>query len=125
MCWFLKKRKQKGWFQVSMPSDKTNPATGFTTWLKQQAGRDDAVGGLARDALNDPDWPATGDLDDYDEYLTYADCGAGTAYGTYEGLRQAWSEYQPGTIEAEAALVAKGTQAGRVVDGPRQIRKYR
>ncbi len=101
-----------------MISDKAPLRKSFTTWLKDQLTRDDEIGELSRGALADPDWPETGDLQVFEFYLTYCNQGAGTAYGTHEGLRQAWHECQPGSIEVEADLVAEGIRSGCVAMMP-------
>ncbi|MGD0154045.1 MAG: YozE family protein [Thermacetogeniaceae bacterium] len=97
---------------------KTN--SGFNNWLKGQATRNDPVGDIARDALQDPCWPETGDLQELNIHLDYH----GADDGAYASLRQALREYrqqQPGgETEAlrESQLLAEGVHSGKVVAMP-------
>jgi hypothetical protein len=71
----------------------------FAEWLKAQATRDDPIGDLARDAVQDPCWPQDGDLQAFEEYLTY---GVGACYEAYTALRAAWAEYHRAGFETGA-----------------------
>ncbi len=62
----------------------------FSFWLAQQARRDDPVGDIARDMLDDPDWPQ-GDftLADYRMYLE----SVRASQSALAALQQAWDEW--------------------------------
>ena len=64
---------------------------GFTTWLLQQAGRDDPVGDLAGDVARDPDWPASSRS--LSRLLVYLH-NRGACDGAIAALRAAWSEWK-------------------------------
>ena len=62
----------------------------FRDWLIRQAHRDDPVGDIARDMLDDPDWPAgDGILADYRDYLTSVSASS----LALAALQQAWDEW--------------------------------
>jgi hypothetical protein len=62
----------------------------FTTWLKQQAKRDDPVGDLAGDVSRDSYWPHRGGLRTYIQHLT----NHGACEDAIKALKQAWREYE-------------------------------
>ncbi|OMI87844.1 hypothetical protein BSZ07_20550 [Streptomyces sp. M1013] len=68
-----------------MPKPKT-----FTAWLKTHADHRTAIGDLARDVSNDPDWPShkgrQGQLDYLEE--------RGAIDAAIETLERAWSQYE-------------------------------
>ena len=88
----------------------------FTTWLKAQRGRDDAVGDLARDAAADPHWPkAAKSLPRLLDYLA----GRGACPGAVEACRRAWAEFRAEGPRSptghEGAKPRRLGQAGRAV----------
>lgn len=78
--------RQKG---DAMAPNASRPS--FRTWLRQFEGDHSAVGDLARDVRNDPDWPDPdgSELPRYEEHLT--DQGAETR--VLAVLRAAWTAY--------------------------------
>ena len=65
-------------------------ATGFQKWLFAQADRDDLVGDLARDAIQDVNWPPTSSYRQLKNYLHLAHACAGAV----EALLRAFLEYR-------------------------------
>lgn len=64
---------------------------GFKPWLIGQRGRSDHVGHLAEDAYHDNEWPrGRPTLERLEAYLRQDNAPE----GAFEGLREAWAEYQ-------------------------------
>jgi len=62
----------------------------FTTWLRAQRGRNDVVGGLARDVAQDKHWPTRAwTLPRLMSHLK----GYGACPGAIGALQQAWAEF--------------------------------
>lgn len=61
----------------------------FNDWLLRQSGRKDPVGGLAREMMDDPDWPRTQDIGTYVRYVE----GHGAGPEVQAVVRQAWAEW--------------------------------
>jgi uncharacterized protein YozE (UPF0346 family) len=62
----------------------------FIEWLVRQAYRDDPVGDIARDMLDDPQWPRHGRiLADFSVYLG----SVGASELALQALQQAWDEW--------------------------------
>lgn len=65
--------------------------TRFRTWLRQFRDDESAIGDLARDVLDDPDWPrGRGSLTRYVEHLEEA----GAVDDAIATLRAAWERYE-------------------------------
>jgi hypothetical protein len=80
------------------------PAGGFKTWLRSQADRDDPVGDLARDALQDRDWPrGAARLATLDEHLYEL----GAIRDAHVALWRAWAEWR-GMHPRDARDLAEG-----------------
>ncbi len=62
----------------------------FKTWLMSQVKRDDPVGGLAREVLQDRTWPRTQDTVKLRQYMVKR----GSVEKALLALGQAYSEYQ-------------------------------
>jgi uncharacterized protein YozE (UPF0346 family) len=64
----------------------------FTTWLREQANRDDPIGDLANDSLRDSRWPEHGTtLEEFASVIRYS--GAGNSSGAMAALYEAWEEW--------------------------------
>ncbi len=75
---------------VTTASLRPKPAKGsFAAWLGEQTTAQHPIGDLARDAVNDDTWPASGDYRTYVNYLF----GLHAAPAVLETLRAAWTEY--------------------------------
>lgn len=62
----------------------------FIDWLIRQAHRDDPIGDIARDMLDDPHWPESGTiLADFRDYLT----SVRASDLALQALQQAWNEW--------------------------------
>jgi uncharacterized protein YozE (UPF0346 family) len=71
-----------------MPHSAAQPS--FRDWLIRQAHRDDPVGDIARDMLDDPEWPASdGILAEHRDYLTSVNASP----VALNALQQAWDEW--------------------------------
>ena len=64
-------------------------STGFTEWLRSSAKEESLIGGLARCAVEDQNWPARGDLTTYQEHL--AEVGASPELDS--ALYMAWQKF--------------------------------
>jgi hypothetical protein len=63
----------------------------FRAWLRQFRREANAVGDLARDVLDDDDWPrGPGSLARYEAHLE----DAGACDGALDALREAWANYE-------------------------------
>lgn len=65
----------------------------FTTWLKRQSDRSDAIGDLARGVKHDGTWPRYTEptLEKYHSYLVRQH---GASEESLEALKAAWGEYR-------------------------------
>ena len=62
----------------------------FTDWLSEQRDRDDPIGDLARDMLDDSYWPST--CESLSGLLTYL-AHRGACEGAIRALTQAWGRF--------------------------------
>ena len=62
----------------------------FTTWLRDQARRDDMIGDLARDMIGDAGWPRPTTERATIWYLH----GRGACGGALEAVQRAWCEWR-------------------------------
>jgi uncharacterized protein YozE (UPF0346 family) len=64
-----------------------------TTWLREQVGRNDPVGDLANNSLQDSQWPEHGtSLEQFATAIRFS--GAGNTSGAIAALHQAWEEWK-------------------------------
>ena len=95
-------------------------AIAFSDYLLGQRGRDDAVGGLARDAAGDPEWPRQRGLS-FNRLRNYLLVNH-ASQGTLDGLERAWNEYADinrGDRHLAGELEEAALQAGPIATGPR------
>jgi uncharacterized protein YozE (UPF0346 family) len=71
----------------------------FTTWLKAQARRDDPVGDLAKDMMQDSAWPTR--ASSYGRFRNHLTT-KGACRDAHEALREAWREGLLARAESEA-----------------------
>ena len=92
----------------------------FSDYLLGQRGRDDAVGGLARDAASDPEWPRQRGLS-FNRLRNYLLVNH-ASQGTLEALERVWNEYAEinrGDRHLAGELEEAARQVGAAPTGPR------
>lgn len=77
------------WVERRKDPDMPNPKS-FSAWLKTHKSQDNAIGDLARDVSDDPDWPARKGRQGQLDYLE----GRGAIPAAIETLERAWTEYE-------------------------------
>lgn len=73
----------------------------FSTWLRKQHKRNDAVGDLARDVRQDTNWPKKGSINAKREYL-YDAHGLDEFDPAVSTLNRAWKEYKAARLAARS-----------------------
>lgn len=73
----------------------------FAQWLARMAGNESAIGDLARDAAQDPNFPAQGGRIDYLNYVL-----ALNGAGVIATFNRAWANYQTALKRAQAGQIA-------------------
>lgn len=77
----------------------------FAQWLALMTGNQSAIGDLARDAAQDPGFPAQGSRAVYFTHLT----GQNASAGAMATFNRAWGNYQTALKRAQAGQIAGET----------------